>query len=70
MKKALANRYKLALKEIINEDQFGYMENRFFWENTRLIVEIIEYSKQIKIDSILLLIDFKAIWYNQLEFPL
>ena len=57
--KVLANRLKSALKEIINEDQIGYMEGRFCGENTRLIADIIEYSKQKQIDSILLLIDFE-----------
>ena len=59
MTKVLTNRLKLALKEIINEDQIGYMESRFCGENTRLIADIIEYSKQNKFDSILLLIDFE-----------
>ena len=39
--KVLANRLKPALKEIINEDQIGYMESRFCGENTRLIADII-----------------------------
>ena len=50
----LANRLKIALKEIINEDQIGYMENRFCGENTRLIADIIEYTKNTKTNTILL----------------
>ena len=57
--KTLANKMKHALKEIINEDQIGYMENRFCGENTRLIADMIEYVKELKIPSILLLIDFE-----------
>ena len=57
--KILANRMKLGLKEIINEDQIGYTEKRFCGENTRLIADIMEYSKTHKIESILLLIDFE-----------
>lgn len=50
---------KIGLKEIINEAQIGYMENRFCGENTRLKADIIEYTKNYKIDAILLLIDFE-----------
>ena len=43
----LANRLKSALKEIINEDQIGYMEGRFCGENTRLIADIITPGNQL-----------------------
>ena len=57
--KIFANRMKVALKEIINPDQIGYMKNRFCGENTRLIADIIEYSIIYKKTGILLLIDFE-----------
>ena len=36
---------KKALKEIINPDPIGYMENLFCGENTRLIADSIEYCR-------------------------
>ena len=74
--KVLANRMKIGLKEIINEDQIGYMEKRFCGENTRLIADILEYATAQKIESILLLIDFEKAFdtiswnflYKTLEF--
>ena len=46
----LANRLKIALKEIIHEDQIGFMENRFYF---------IEYTKNTKTETSLLFIDFE-----------
>ena len=57
--KTLSNRMKVALGEIINSDQIGYMEGRFCGENTRLIADIIEYSTVFKKPGILLLVDFE-----------
>ena len=57
--KLLSNRLKIALKEIINPDQIGYMENRFYGENTRLIADMIEFCKLKKHPSIILLVDFE-----------
>ena len=57
--KVIANRLKAVLPEIINTDQVGYMANRFCGENTRLIADIIEYSKFTKTPCVILLADFE-----------
>ena len=57
--KLLSNRLKRALKEIINPDQIGYMENRFCGENTRLIGDMIEFCKLKQHPCIILLVDFE-----------
>ena len=57
--KALSNRLKLTLPEIINPDQIGYMKNRYCGENTRLISDIIEYCQLYKKPGVLLLVDFE-----------
>ena len=57
--KVLSNRLKIALSEIINPDQAGYMENRFCGENTRLIADIIDYTTLNKCPCIILLADFE-----------
>ena len=59
LSKALANKLKTALSEIINPDQIGYMKGRFCGENTRLIADMIEYSQLYKEPGIILLIDFE-----------
>ena len=43
--KVSAKRLKLGLREIINPDQIGYMESRFYGENIRLIADMIDFCK-------------------------
>ena len=57
--KILANRLKPALSDIINPDQIGYMKNRFCGENTRLVVDVIDYCILTTKPCILLLADFE-----------
>ena len=57
--KLLAKRLKLALPDIIDPDQIGYMEGRFCGENIRLIADVIDYCKMSKNTCILLLADFE-----------
>ena len=57
--KALSNRLKITLTEIINPDQVGYMKDRYFGENVRLIADILEYCKYSKTSCIILLADFE-----------
>ena len=56
--KALANRIKFVLPSIINNDQTGFMKNRFIGENIRLIDCIIQYAAKENISGLLLFIDF------------
>ena len=57
--KALANRIKSVLPSIINNDQTGFMKNRFIGENIRLIDCIIQYAAKENIPGLLLFIDFE-----------
>ena len=42
--KAIANRLKKVLSSVISNDQTGFLPNRHFGENVRLILDIIEYT--------------------------
>ena len=57
--KILGTRLKLALPELVNPDQIGYMSKRYYGENIRLINDIIDYCQIEKISSAILLIDFE-----------
>jgi hypothetical protein len=55
----LAQRLKKILSKLINEDQTGYIKNRFIGFNLRQIQDIIDYADIYKIESYLVFIDFK-----------
>ena len=52
----LAQRLKKILPKLINEDQTGYIKNRFIGFNLRQIQDIIDYSKIYKIFQKLLIL--------------
>ena len=55
--KAIANRVKSVLPNLINYDQTGFMKGRFIGENLRLIDCIIQYATEKKIPWLLLFIE-------------
>jgi hypothetical protein len=57
----LAQRLKKILNKIINEDQTGYIKNRFIGFNLRQIKDIIDYADIYKIEGSLVFIDFKKV---------
>ena len=57
--KAIANRIKLVLPNLINHDQTGFLKGRFIGENIRLIDCIIQYATEKNIPGLLLFIDFE-----------
>ena len=57
--KAIASRIESVLPLIINQDQTGFLKERFIGQNIRLIADIFEQTKLKKIPGILLLLDFK-----------
>ena len=57
--KAIANRIKLVLPNLINNDQTGFLKDRFIGENIRLIDGIIQYVTEKNIPGLLLFIDFE-----------
>ena len=50
---------KKILSKIINNDQTGFLKNRFIGENIRLINSIIDYTNTKQIPGLLLFIDFE-----------
>ena len=57
--KAIANQIKLVLPTLINNDQTGFLNDRFIGENIRLIDCIIQYTTEKNIPGLLLFIDFE-----------
>lgn len=54
----LSQRLKKILPKIINEDQTGYLQNRFMGFNHRQIQDIIDYADSYKIDGAIIFVDF------------
>ena len=54
----LAQRLKIVLPKIVNEDQTGYVKNRFIGFNLRQIQDIIDYSETYKIEGAIIFVDF------------
>ena len=57
--KALANRLTKYLPRLIDEDQTGYVKQRFIGNNIRIIEDIMIYTKQNNIKGIMLSIDLE-----------
>lgn len=55
----LASRMKAVLPEVISNDQKGFLQGRFIGENTRLVLDIIQYLERHDRSGILLLVDFE-----------
>lgn len=56
---SIAERLKSVLDSIINKDQTGFIQGRYIGENTRLIYDLMNYTEQMNIPGLLLLIDFE-----------
>ena len=56
---SIANRIKSILPEIINEDQTGFVKNRFIGDNIRLVYDIIYHLNTTNKPGILLCLDFE-----------
>ena len=57
--KAIANRFKQVLPNLIDNDQTGFLKGRFIGENIRLIDSIIKYTAAKNIPGLLLFLDFE-----------
>ena len=55
----IANRLKLVLPSLINEDQTGFMTNRFIGDNIRQIYDLITHVNIEKLLGLLLCLDFE-----------
>ena len=57
--KSIASRIRKVLPKIINNDQTGFLKNRFIGENIRLLDSIINYTNTEQIPGLLLFVDFE-----------
>ena len=64
----LAQRLKKILSKLINEDQTGYIKNRFIWFNLRQIEDIIDDADIYKIEGSLVFIDFMLLTLKRFGF--
>lgn len=65
----LAQRLKKVLPKIINEDQTGYVKNRFIGFNLRQIQDVIDYADTCNIEGASLFVDFyKSIRFIGMRF--
>ena len=55
--KVLASRLKSVISAIVNENQVAYVNNRFMSESGRLISDVLEITKFLDIDGILMRVD-------------
>jgi hypothetical protein len=56
---SIASSIKRHQNRLINHDQTDFIPNRYIEENTRLIYDIMHYTKKENIPDLLLLIDFE-----------
>ena len=59
LSKTLANRLKSVLDKIITSNQTAYMKDRFIGESTRLLSDILDVTDELKIDALLVTVDFQ-----------
>ena len=64
--KALATRIKNVIPTIINDNQTGFLKDRFIGENVRYILDSIDYCNDNDIPGFLLLVDFEKA-FDRLE---
>ena len=57
--KVLAKRFELVISIIINEDQTGYIKNRYIGQNIRTVEDVISFTDIFKLPGIILSVDFE-----------
>ena len=57
--KAIANRFKHVLPDLIDNDQTGFLKGRFIGENIRLVDGVIKHAAAKNIPGLLLFLDFE-----------
>lgn len=55
----IANRLKAVLPTLINEDQTGFIKNRYIGDNIRLIYDLIDYLQTFNKPGVLICLDFE-----------
>ena len=66
--KSIANRLKVFLPKLINNDQTGFIKGRFIGENIRLLDSVVCYAKEKNIPGLLLFLDFEKA-FDTIEWP-
>ena len=66
--KAIANRIKTVLPELISDDQSGFIKNRCISDNIRTLDSVIQYTANKNIPGLLLFLDFEKA-FDTLEWP-
>ena len=70
----ISNRIKSTLENLINPDQTGFISNRFLGENTRLLLDTMNYCEQNSVGGLLVVVDyakaFDTIEWSFIEFCL
>ena len=56
---SIAERLKLVLPSIINEDQTGFISGRYIGENIRILYDVLQYTEDHNLPGMLLLINFE-----------
>ena len=54
----ISERLKSVLETLINNDQTGFISNRFIGENTRLLFDIINFTEVEQIPGLLIIVDY------------
>ena len=54
----ISNRIKSTLENLINPDQTGFISNRFLGENTRLLLDTMNYCEQNSVGGLLVVVDY------------
>ena len=62
--KTLANRIKTVLHKSINEDQTGFMKNRYIGENIRLVLDTVIYTSENATPGMILFLDFEKAFHR------
>ena len=55
----IANRIKTVLPDLINEDQTGFIPDRYIGDNVRLIYDVMQYLDENKLPGLLVCLDFE-----------
>ena len=64
----IANRIKKVLPQLINDDQTGFIANRYIGDNIRLIYDMIDYLNTKHLPGLLLCLDFEKA-FDSLDWP-
>ena len=56
---SIANRFKQVLDSVISQTQTGFLKERFIGENIRFTYDLLNYTENINIPGMLVLIDFE-----------